>query len=248
MGKIIRVWDGSAWQTVSAALPNALSTDGIQTLTNKTISLANNTVTGTITQFNTALSGADFATLAGSETLTNKDLTGTGNIFPSSLATLTGSQTLTNKTLTNPIISTISNTGTITLPTATDTLVGRATTDTLTNKSLTAPKIYLGYTAKTDNYTVTSGDENYLFTMNASTSKTFSIPTDATYNFPIGTQINFAWITGSGQPSIAAVSSGTTTILSTGSTSSSPKLRVVNSAASAIKLSSNVWLILGDIS
>ena len=45
--------------------------------------------------------------------------------------------TLTNKTLTSPIISTISNTGTLTLPTSTDTLVGRATTDTLTNKTLT---------------------------------------------------------------------------------------------------------------
>ena len=58
-----------------------------------------------------------------------------------SYATLTGSQTLTNKTLTAPIISTISNTGTLTLPTSTDTLVGRATTDTLTNKTLTSPTI-----------------------------------------------------------------------------------------------------------
>jgi len=54
------------------------------------------------------------------------------------VATLTGSQTLTNKTLTTPIISSISNTGTVTLPTSTDTLVGRATTDTLTNKTLTS--------------------------------------------------------------------------------------------------------------
>ena len=46
-------------------------------------------------------------------------------------------KTLTNKTLTAPVISTISNTGTLTLPTSTDTLVGRATTDTLTNKTLT---------------------------------------------------------------------------------------------------------------
>lgn len=53
----------------------------------------------------------------------------------------TDSQTLTNKTLTSPIISTISNTGTLTLPTSTDTLVGRATTDTLTNKTLTTPII-----------------------------------------------------------------------------------------------------------
>jgi len=48
----------------------------------------------------------------------------------------TNTQTLTNKTLTAPVISTISNTGTVTLPTATDTLVGRATTDTLTNKTI----------------------------------------------------------------------------------------------------------------
>lgn len=54
----------------------------------------------------------------------------------STVVTLTGSQTLTNKTLTAPVISTISNTGTLTLPTSTDTLVGRATTDTLTNKSM----------------------------------------------------------------------------------------------------------------
>ena len=53
----------------------------------------------------------------------------------------TTAQTLTNKTLTTPIISSISNTGTLTLPTSTDTLVGRATTDTLTNKTLTAPVI-----------------------------------------------------------------------------------------------------------
>jgi hypothetical protein len=53
----------------------------------------------------------------------------------------TDTQTLTNKTLTSPVISTISNTGTLTLPTSTDTLIGRATTDTLTNKTLTSPTL-----------------------------------------------------------------------------------------------------------
>lgn len=57
------------------------------------------------------------------------------------LATLAGTETLTNKTLTTPIIATISNTGTLTLPTSTDTLVGRQTTDTLTNKTLTSPTL-----------------------------------------------------------------------------------------------------------
>ena len=55
------------------------------------------------------------------------------------VVTKTGAQTLEDKTLTTPIISSISNTGTITLPTSTDTLVGKATTDTLTNKTLTSP-------------------------------------------------------------------------------------------------------------
>ena len=80
-----------------------------------------------------------------SETLTltggtGIDTSGSGNAvtfaIDSTVATLTGTQTLTNKTLTTPVISTISNTGTITLPTASDTLVGRATTDTLTNKTI----------------------------------------------------------------------------------------------------------------
>jgi hypothetical protein len=46
-----------------------------QTLTNKSVALGTNTVTGTIAQFNTAVTDADFATVAGSETLTNKTLT-----------------------------------------------------------------------------------------------------------------------------------------------------------------------------
>jgi hypothetical protein len=45
----------------------------------------------------------------------------------------TATQTLTNKTLTSPVIGSIVNTGTLTLPTSTDTLVGRAT---LTNKTI----------------------------------------------------------------------------------------------------------------
>ena len=60
------------------------------------------------------------------------------------LATLAGTETFTNKTLTSPVIATIVNSGTLTLPTSTDTLVGRATTDTLTNKTITGAVITTG--------------------------------------------------------------------------------------------------------
>jgi len=51
-----------------------VNNDSTSTLTNKTISLTSNTLTGTTSEFNTALSDDSFATLAGTETLTNKTL------------------------------------------------------------------------------------------------------------------------------------------------------------------------------
>jgi hypothetical protein len=101
--------------------------------------------------------------------------------------------------------------------------------------------------AKTADYTIASGDEGKLFTMNSASATTFSIPTDATFDFAIGTTINFVWITGAGQPSIAAVTPGTTTIISTGASAVAPKLRVANSAATCLKLAANSWLVTGDI-
>lgn len=81
-------------------------------------------------------------TIAGGTGIDTSGSTNTITVaIDSSVVTLTGTQTLTNKTLTSPAIGTIVNTGTLTLPTSTDTLVGRATTDTLTNKTLTAPVI-----------------------------------------------------------------------------------------------------------
>ena len=53
----------------------------VTTLENKTIDLANNTITGTTAQFSTALSDGAITTLAGTETLTNKDLTDGTNSF-----------------------------------------------------------------------------------------------------------------------------------------------------------------------
>lgn len=58
-----------------SSIDSALTASSTATLTNKTIALGSNTVSGTTAQFNTALTDGDFATLAGTETLTNKTLT-----------------------------------------------------------------------------------------------------------------------------------------------------------------------------
>ena len=53
----------------------------------------------------------------------------------------TTAQTLTNKTLTTPTIASITNGGTVTIPSGADTLVARNSTDILTNKTLTSPTL-----------------------------------------------------------------------------------------------------------
>jgi hypothetical protein len=138
-------------------------------------------------------------------------------------------------------------TGAVSLAIDTAVTADLSTAQTLTNKTLTTPKINIGYSAKTAAYTIANGDQGYLFSMNNAATQAFTIPTDATFNFAIGTEVNFVWITGAGQPTISAVTPGTTTVISTGATSATPKLRVVNSAATAIKLAANSWLVVGDI-
>jgi hypothetical protein len=102
--------------------------------------------------------------------------------------------------------------------------------------------------SKTATYTVVLADnKNTLVTMNVATANDFLIPTNANVAFPIGSVINVIQ-TGVGQTTIKAVTSGTTTISSTGGTSTAPKLRVQFSAASCIKVATDTWLIVGDLS
>tara|TARA_R110000765_G_scaffold4740_1_gene14969 strand:+ start:1244 stop:2848 length:1605 start_codon:yes stop_codon:yes gene_type:complete len=116
----------------SANTDGSISTSGV---TNVKIS-GNTEIAGTLN-----VDGTITGNLTGEVTGNASTSTKISSITNANIVQLTTTQTLTNKTLTTPVISSISNTGTVTLPTSTDTLVGRATTDTLTNKTLTSPTL-----------------------------------------------------------------------------------------------------------
>ena len=88
---------------------------------------------------------------------------------------------------------------------------------------------------------------NELITASNASAQTYSIPTNASVAFPIGAQINIIQI-GAGQVTINAVTSGTTTVLSNGATAAAPKLRVQYSSATLIKVATDTWYVIGDIS
>jgi len=203
---------GLTWST-----PSDLTATSSTTLTNKTISLANNTVTGTTAQFNTALSDGNFATLAGTETLTNKTISG-GTVNATTLqqggvaaVTTSGTQTLTNKTLTSPAIN-----GAII-----------ATSNTRV----------AGVDEKTGNYTLVAGDASKLISVNSSSNLTITVPSGV---FSVGDVI---YITRTGTGTVTIAASGTTLT----SPDSNLKLRVRYSSAAIICTASNTFRVVGDL-
>ena len=80
------------WANLKATLKTYFDSV-VTTLTNKTIALGNNTVSGTLAQFNTAVTDADLASLAGVETLTNKTINLTSNTLVATSAQLAAALT-----------------------------------------------------------------------------------------------------------------------------------------------------------
>jgi len=159
---------------------NVVTEDSTDTLTNKSIDLDSNTITGTFAEFNTAVQDATLVSTTGSETLTNKTIDSANNTLTVDLseATVTGTlaefqtavsdatlvdlddtQTLTNKTMdansntfANIPNSSLTN-STITLGSSTLTL-GATTTDVAGITSLTVDNVNV------NGNTITTTDTN----------------------------------------------------------------------------------------
>ena len=95
-------------------------------------------------------------------------------------------------------------------------------------------------------YTAVAADQyQVLVTMSNASANTFYIPTDATYDFPVGTAITVSQ-EGAGVTTITATTPATTTIQSVGATAESPVLARYKSAV-CVKLAVNSWRVYGSV-
>jgi len=193
------------------------------------------------TSTNPTLAAGEF----GFETDTNKIKCGTGATAWTSLPYLNNDGDITGVTASTGL-SGGGTSGTVTVSIDTSVTADLTTAQTLTNKTLTDAKINLGFDAETASYTAVLANNSQVVTMDNASANIFSIPTNASVAFPIGTQINVLQI-GAGQTTIQAVTSGTTTINSTGATATAPKLRARYSAATCLKAGTDLWYVFGDI-
>jgi hypothetical protein len=188
----------------------------------------------------------------GFETDTLKTKIGNGSTAWNSLAYATGSVSISNVTGLGTGVETFLATPSsanlrtaVTDETGTGALVFNDS-PTILNAVITQPQATPTFSANA--YTLVAGDAgDILLASNGSTAGTINIPTDASVNFAIGTQITILNV-GTGLITVQATTSGTTTVRSTGATAISPKCRAQYSAMTIWKQAANLWYAFGDIS
>lgn len=101
-------------------------------------------------------------------------------------------------------------------------------------------------TTNTNDATAVIADQyQVLEVMNKATAIAFNLPTNASVAFPVGTAITVLNI-GAGTCTIKAVTSGTTTVLSSGTVAAQPTLGQYKSAV-CIKTATDTWYVVGAI-
>lgn len=139
------------------------------------------------------------------------DLSSSTTVSGAPVVGTTSTQTLTNKTLTAPVITSISNSGTVTVPSGTDTLANLAGTQTFTNKTLTSPKVGTSLLdtngANLFTYSPATTAVNYLNYANGATgtNPTYTVNGDANRGITIS-------MAGTGGLTIVSTNTGASTI------------------------------------
>jgi hypothetical protein len=196
---------------------------GSATITNKTINLSSNTLTGTTAQFNTALSDGDFATLDNTVALTNKNLNSTTNTFPtisirddsSSAISIALGGTLKLKS-NDGITTTVSQGDTITISLDSNILT-ETSTDTLTNKSISLATNTITGTIAQFNTAVSDADLSTTAGAETLTNKTISGSSNTLSNIGNASLTNSSITLGSTSTSLGGTTSSVAGLSLTGS-------------------------------